>query len=277
VQDPKEAIRALGDTLTVFLKSGPTSPAHREERYSDIVASLGGLIPSVEDATASYERTCAEYIARVLQVRGLPMRVISGSIGESAETAGSRNSELSRMFDTLRPRIAERLEWCIRNFRSQAATFLEYHLGQWQVGLADFLKSVPAGGSKDKAIKSRIAELKRELRFLSKWNRLFFTYKAISLTAELDYLFTLASEEPLAAIWHYCYLDEDVEYPSYNHQQRDGRVYAVRGSWAIRKGLMKAGDAGFLDDVSRPAQEIGCMCSLQWVTSTASLPPQMRR
>jgi len=35
------------------------------------------------------------------------------------------------------------------------------------------------------------------------------------------------------------------------------------------------GPAGYLDEISRSGQELGCMCSLQWVAGVSSLPDSM--
>ena len=159
---------------------------------------------------------------------------------------------------------------------AQSESFLKDQIARLQVMLKEFLEQVPSGGTKDKTTRSRIAEIKRELRSLAKWDRLFYAYKVISFPAEIEHIFVLASHEPVAAIWHYSDLDAQGEYQkTYNHQQRDGRVYAVRDSWAIEKSLMKVGQAGYLDEISRPGQEIGCMCSLEWVTSLPNVPAEM--
>jgi len=273
--DTREAINAIGETLTAFLKSGPQYPNHLEDTYADISKSVHSIIPSSQAATASYERVCKDFIDNVIQVRGMPTRVISGGGESQAQNVSSSGSHIAKIFDILLPSITERFKWCVENYRSQADIYLNDQIGQFQVMLRDFLEQVPIGGTKDKAIKSRIVEIKKELRPLAKWDRLFYTYKARSLSAEIEHIFVLAGN-PLAAIWHYSDLDAQGEYQkTYNHQQRDGQVYAIRGSWAIEKGLMKVGPAGYLDEISRPGQELGCMCSLQWVTGVRSLPDSM--
>lgn len=128
------------------------------------------------------------------------------------------------------------------------------------------------GGSRDKALKRRISEIKSELRALSKWNKLFDIYKRGSFAAEVEYVFKLESN-PIAAVWRYSSLDEEGEYQkTYNHKQRDGHVYTVRSNWALQKGLMKVGPDGYLDEISRPCEEVGCSCYLQWLYSLSDLP-----
>jgi hypothetical protein len=275
VIDTREAINVIGATLTAFLKSGPQFPNHLEDTYANISKSVHLIIPSSAAATASYERVCKDFLDNVIQVRGMPTRVIFGGDEQQAQNVNSSGSHIAKIFDALLPSIAERFKWCVENYRSQADSYLNDRIGRVQAMLREFLGQVPSGGTNDKAIKSRIAEIKKELRSLAKWDRLFYTYKARSLPAEIEYIFMLAGN-PLAAIWQYSDLDAQAEYQkTYDHQQRDGHVYAVRGNWAIEKGLMKVGPAGYLDAVSRPGQELGCMCSLRWVAGVRRLPGDM--
>lgn len=55
----------------------------------------------------------------------------------------------------------------------------------------------------------------------------------------------------------------------------NGNVYAVQGNWAMEKGLMKLGTQGCINDAIRPAQEVGCMCRLQWIYNLRNLPSEM--
>jgi hypothetical protein len=71
-------------------------------------------------------------------------------------------------------------------------------------------------------------------------------------------------------------MDEIGDYSkTYSHAELDARVYAIRDSWASIKGLMSAGPHGYIDDVIRPKQEVGCMCSLQFLYSLRDLPDGM--
>lgn len=273
--DTRGEINSVGEILASFLKSGPQYPDHLECIYADILKSVHLIIPSSQDDTASYERICKGFLDNVIQVRGMPTRITIGGDENQSQNVSSSGSHIAKIFDTLLPSIIERFKYCVENYHCQADIYLNDQIGQFQVILREFLEQVPIGGTKDKAIKGRITEIKKEIRLLVKWNRLFYTYKAISFPTEIEHIFNLAGN-PLAAIWHYSALDAQGEYQkTYDHQQRDGQVYAVRGSWAIKKGLIKVGPAGYLDEISRPCQEVGCMCSLQWVTDDMRLPDEM--
>jgi len=265
----------VGEILTSFLKSGPTSPDHLQETKTTISNLSRSIVVSAEEATASYERVCREFLGKVIRVKGMPTRIISGDRESQPDIVSSSGKHVAQNFDALLPSIQKRFEWCVTNYKSEATAYLDERLRQCDTMVHQFLERVPMGGTKDKKIKSRIGEIKKELRLLAKWDRLFYVYKAMCFPAEVEFLFSLEGN-PIAAIWHYNPIDEQTDYPkTYDHKQRDELVYAVRGNWAITKGLMKAGPNGYLDEISRPSQEIGCLCHLQWLYFFSRLPTNM--
>ena len=271
----RETVQAVGEILTAFLKSGPTSPDHVQETRRTISKLAHSMAVSADEATDGYERVCREFLDKVIRVKGMPTRTISGDRDNQPDIVSSSGKHVAQNFSALLPSIHKRFEWCVSNYKSEATAYLDEQLRQCDAMLQQFLEQVPVGGTKDKAIRSRITQIKKELRPLAKWDRLFYTYKAMSFPSEVEFLFSLEGN-PLAAIWRYNPIDEQGDHPkTYDHQQQDGLVYAVRGNWAIAKGLMCAGPNGYLDEITRPGQEIGCMCYLQWVYSIGSLPANM--
>jgi len=270
--DTKEAVNAIGAILTAYLKSGQQNGKRPEDIYARILEVLRGVFPSSESATLAYERSCRIFLDNVIQEKGVPRRAIAGGDVQHVE---NRNSN-DQMFHMLLPAITQQFKWCIENYRSQAAGYLSDQMRQFDAMLREFLAAVPDRGTKDKAIIGKIAAIKSEVRALAKWDRLFALYKANSFSAEVEYIFVLARDKPLAATWEYSPLDAQGEYQkTYDHQQRDRRVYVVRGNWATEEGLMKVGAGEYLDEISRPGQDVGCTCSLQWITSLASVPAEM--
>ncbi len=273
--DARETVQAVGEILTVFLKSGPTSPDHVQETRTTISKLARSMAVSADEATDGYERVCREFLAKVIRVKGMPTRIISGDRDSQPDIVSSSGKHISQNFNALLPSIHKSFEWCVSNYKSEATAYLDERIRQCDAMVQQFLERVPVGGSKDTDTKSRIAQIKKELRPLAKWDRLFYVHKAMSFPAEVEFLFSLEGN-PIAAIWLYNPIDERTDYPkTYDHKQRDDLVYAVRGNWAIAKGLMNAGPNGYLDEISRPSQEIGCMCHLQWLYSISCLPTNM--
>jgi hypothetical protein len=273
--DTREAIQAAGEILTDFLKSGPKSSNHLVETKAKIYEVAFSIVTSAEEATANYEQSCKEFLDKVVQVKGMPTRTIVREGEKQARLVSSSGSHISRNFDALLPSIRERFEWSISNYSVQAKRYLDEQFSELQALLEQLIEQVPIGGTKDRAITGQVSEIKEEIRQLAKWDKLFNIYKAESFPSEVEYLFALEGK-PIAAIWRYSEADEQGEYrKTYSHKERDGRVYVVRDNWALAKGLMTAEPYGYIDEVSHPNQEIGCMCSLQWLYAISDLPTNM--
>ncbi len=271
--DAREIIQQVGDSLAAFMNSGPKSDVYQDEIKRQVAKAVRDISVTVEQATTSYEAAGKAFLEKVIQVGGMPTRQISSD--SQPGLANSSGGQIARNFDSLMPAIQVCLADCVKTYHLQAKRYFDHQLGELHSQLVKFLEQVPSGGTKDKAIKNQITEIKKQLRHLARWDKLFLVYKAKSLSSEIEYLFSL-QENPLAVVWRYSQLDEQGEYQkTYDHKINEGRVYATRDNWAIKKGLMKAGADGYINDCVRPAHEVGCMCSLQWIYNLRSLPSDM--
>ncbi|HUA09911.1 MAG TPA: hypothetical protein VMA98_11650 [Candidatus Acidoferrales bacterium] len=273
--DAASRIDAIASALGALLKAGPQPATAVQDIYAVISRTFPLVAPSVEAVTARYELVCQRFLDDVIAAGGIPIRAIT-----SSDEMDSRNinSHRNKAFDAALPSMNESFKWCLKNFHSQADRFLAYQLSLQQEMLRDFLELVTIGKSMKSTAKKKLTEIKKQLRFLAKWDRLFYTYKAMSFPTEIERILILSNQHPVAAIWRYSRLDQDVEYPhAYNHQDRDNRVYAIRDSWALKNGLVKVGESGYLDEVSLPGQDLGCMCSLEWIASPDRVPTEMQR
>lgn len=60
-----------------------------------------------------------------------------------------------------------------------------------------------------------------------------------------------------------------------DHPERDKKIYAVRGNWAMQKGLMQAGPDGYTDEITAPCEETGCQCHYMFLYHLRELPKAM--
>ena len=60
-----------------------------------------------------------------------------------------------------------------------------------------------------------------------------------------------------------------------DHKERDGLVYLIRGSWAHQQGLVKAGRAGYTDQITAAAEEPFCQCWYVYFYALRELPEEM--
>lgn len=271
----KEASESIGSILNEFLKSGPASATNIEEIREKILAIVHQIVESPQAATKDYAANCKEFFAAVKKVKGMPTQEIFGDGAGRIRLVSSSGTHIADSFTHLLPALTERYNFCIENYREQSKVFFADRIDQFQDLLLTFLGQVPVGGTKDKALKSKITEIKRELRTLPDWSDLFSIYKQASFSSEIEYIFARHGGA-IAAMWHYSQQDEEGEYnKTYVHRTLDNRTYAVRDNWAIGKGLMNAGPYGYLDDITRPTQEIGCCCDLRYMYNLRDLPEAM--
>ena len=62
----------------------------------------------------------------------------------------------------------------------------------------------------------------------------------------------------IAGRWHSRWRSPGYQYRP-KHKERDGKIYTVRNNWAQQAGLMKAGPAGYTDEITQPAEEVYCL------------------
>lgn len=86
---------------------------------------------------------------------------------------------------------------------------------------------------------------------------------AKTLLNAADHIYAI-DNNALAAIWRSRGCKE--------HAERDGRIYTIKGSWAIKKKLIRPESDGFLNDIPIPKD---CGCYMTYLYNLRSLPPSM--
>lgn len=132
--------------------------------------------------------------------------------------------------------------------------------------------SVPAGGS-DVVSRGKVKEEVRQglvgLRFEE---RRVLVDQGHKLTASINEIVASASNA-IAATWHSHWRQANYDYRE-DHKERDNLTYAIRGSWALERGLINKGD-GYIDEITRPGEEVFCRCWYTYVYSLRDLPSSM--
>jgi len=138
---------------------------------------------------------------------------------------------------------------------------------------AGWISSVPVGGTKainKSEVKQDITKISKQLRFETRRREIDQGHK---LMAAIDAAIAEQSGA-IAAIWHSHFRQAGYDYRE-DHKERDGKVYAIRGNWAIEKGLMKKGAAGYLDEITQFGEEINCKCNGVYLSNLRDLPDSM--
>ncbi|MFI5022136.1 MAG: hypothetical protein ACHQRJ_10865 [Alphaproteobacteria bacterium] len=111
-----------------------------------------------------------------------------------------------------------------------------------------------------------------DLSFEERW-RVVMLDQGLRFSACLSEMIAIDGNA-IAMIWHSRWQQENYDYRR-EHKERDGKVYALRGNWATERGLMKAGPAGYYDEVTSVGYEPNCRCYAQWLYNLGSLPGDM--
>jgi len=139
---------------------------------------------------------------------------------------------------------------------------------------AGWATSIPLGGSDVSSRKEAKKSIRRDIASLPFEERRVVTDQGHKLTAAINEIVSVDGGA-IAAKWRH--VKEHL--PAYDarpeHVKRDGKIYLLRDSWARERGLVKALSVGFTDEVTQPAQEIGCRCHWEFLYTLRDLPDAM--
>ncbi|ELN0133859.1 hypothetical protein RY607_004570 [Raoultella planticola] len=93
------------------------------------------------------------------------------------------------------------------------------------------------------------------------------------LIANIDNIIA-TSNNAIAAEWHSHWRQAGYDYRE-DHKERDKLVYLIRGNWAQKNGYVKAGTAGYLDEITQPGEEVFCRCYVTYLYNLRSIPEDM--
>lgn len=93
------------------------------------------------------------------------------------------------------------------------------------------------------------------------------------LIANIDNVIA-TSNNAIAAIWHSHWRQSGYNFRE-DHKERDQLFYLIRGNWAQKNGYVKAGPAGYLDEITQPGEEVFCRCYVTYIYNLRSIPEYM--
>jgi hypothetical protein len=133
--------------------------------------------------------------------------------------------------------------------------------------------SIPAGGS-DVVDKRKVkTDIRKSARNVTYAERRVTIDQSQKFAASLNAVIA-EGNEAIAGTWHSRWRTPGYDYRE-DHKERDEQVYAIRDNWAIRKGLMKVGPAGYTDAITQPAEEVFCQCRYVYIYNLSDLPDFM--
>lgn len=137
--------------------------------------------------------------------------------------------------------------------------------------------SIPAGGSEVTKRKKVKQELRKGIAGLSFRERRVLIDQGHKMNSEINRI-VAESGEAIAALWVSHYKQVNYDYRPEHKQfaiKSAKKPFLIRGSWAIRNGLIVTSGATYTDEVEQPGFAVYCRCYYEYVYDLASLPDAM--
>lgn len=133
--------------------------------------------------------------------------------------------------------------------------------------------SIPAGGTKQADKVETKTEVRKALAQLPFAERRVAIDQGHKFAANLNNI--LATDGgAIAGVWMSHFRQKNYNFRE-EHKERDEKYYVIRGNWAMTKGFMQLAGRQYTDQITAPGEEPMCRCSLRYVYSLRSLPPDM--
>lgn len=134
--------------------------------------------------------------------------------------------------------------------------------------------SIPAGGTRTPGTrKDAKDDIRKAMASLPFEERRVLVDQGHKFTASLSDI--LATDGgAVAATWHSHWRQANYNYRE-DHKERDQVVYAIKGNWALERGLMRASKAGYTDQITKPGEEVYCRCYYSYIYNLRDLPDAM--
>jgi hypothetical protein len=175
---------------------------------------------------------------------------------------------LSHITPRLRPELTRRIVASAQLIELNQKEAIEKTLQRF----SGWATSIPAGGSRSVEKGEVKTEIAKSFRQIDYAERRVLIDQGHKLMSSIDAV-VAQQTDAIAGIWRSHWRQPGYDYRP-DHKERDKQVYAIRGSWAMEKGLMNKG-AGYLDDMTQAAEEPFCRCYVVYVQNLRDLPAEM--
>lgn len=175
---------------------------------------------------------------------------------------------LKQIEPKLRPELTKRIlasTQLIKLNRQQAIEKTLQRFSGWAT-------SVPEGGSKVVERAEVKADIEKPLKQQKYEERRLDIDQGHKLMASIDAVIA-EQTDAIAGMWRSHWRQANYDYRE-DHKERDQKVYAIRGNWAMEKGLMNKG-AGYLDEMTQAGEEPFCRCYVVYFQNLRDLPDDL--
>lgn len=248
----------LTEAVADFANEGYDS-IHRLDKWLSLLrqAAIESLMPLIE---------VDKYIRQSLEAR-LGRAMTKTAIARRHPSIPRYTVE--RLKPHMRDELARRIMVSAQLIKLNRDEAIEKTLGRF----SGWASSVPAGGSEVIETREVKNDVKKSIKQLSFQERRVAIDQGHKLVASVDQI--IAKEGgAIAGKWRdHGSVDRGYDARK-EHMARDGKYYAIKGSWAAERGLINKG-SGWTDDMTQPAEEVFCQCWYSYVYTLRSLPLEM--
>ena len=175
---------------------------------------------------------------------------------------------LARIAPRLRGELDQRILASVNLIRLNRKKAIEQTLQRF----AGWSTSIPSSGSSAIDVREAVSHIARPLRSRSFEERRLYIDQGHKMISNIQYVLALQTEA-IAVEWNSHWRQAGYDYRP-DHKERDGKIYALKGNWAIEEGLMNKG-AGYLEDMDTFGEKINCRCFGTYLRNLRDLPADM--
>jgi hypothetical protein len=242
-----------------FAEQGYTSQGELDEWLQRLHTALDRELPTDQESRDMLRRILGAIYARDVK-SGLMKRI-----------PGVTRFALDRVQPQLRAELDRRIFAGIDLIKLNRQAAIEKTLQRF----AGWVSSVPPAGmlqTDHRAIATDIGKSVAQVKYERRRVAIDQGHKLLSAVAHV----VAMGEGAIGGIWH----DRGEKDRGYDarpdHLARSGKLFLVRGSWAMNEGLVKrTAEVGFTDEVDQPAVKIFCSCWWEYIVSPHRLPKEV--
>jgi hypothetical protein len=252
----------ISEVLAAAIRDFADHGFDSEQRLNDWLAQLRAAInASVRSAPAMEEamRDALTAMFRRLVDKGQIVRA----------HPGVERFTVARINPKLRLELERRIMASAQLIKLNRAEMIEKTVRRF----SGWATSVPKGGSETVDKREVRAEINKPLQSLPFVERRLLTDQGHKLNASISAVIA-EDNNAIAAQWYSRWRSLNYNYRP-DHKERDGLIYLIRDSWAVKAGLVKVGPAGWSDEITQPGEEISCRCRWVYLYHLRQLPDDM--
>jgi len=253
---------SLYEVITAAVADLTAHGFDRQSRVDDWMAKI--------EAAAHRTMTPPKTLDTLLRdtMRGLYQRLVDGG-----SIARLHPGVSAFTLQNVKPKLRAELERRIMTSADLIKLNREQSIAKTLQRFQGWASSVPAGGSRVQDKREGKYDVAKSLKQLPFEERRVIIDQGHKLTASINDVIA-QDGGAIAMRWHSHWRENNYAYRK-DHKERDAKIYLIRNSWAHKKGLVKPGEVGYLDEHEMPSELPFCRCFGSYLYSLRKLPPDM--